>query len=82
MTALDAETGTELWTRPAADEFAGDRDTVVFNMADDAGVVAIDRTTGAETWRIDGSIVLFSPQAQTVGNGRRRRCTDRQPTRP
>ena len=70
VTALDAETGTELWTRPAADEFAGDRDTVVFNMADDAGVVAIDRTTGAETWRLDGSIVLFSPETQTVGDGR------------
>ncbi len=60
MTALDAATGTELWTRPAADEFAGDHDTVVFNLPEDAGVVAIDRTTGVEKWRIDGRIVAFS----------------------
>lgn len=70
VTALDAATGTELWTRPAADFFAGDRDTIVFNMPDEAGVVAINRTTGAEKWHRDGLIMSAPSNPPTLGNGR------------
>jgi outer membrane protein assembly factor BamB len=70
VTALDAATGTELWTRPAADVFAGDHDTIVFNLPNDAGVVAIDRTTGEEKWRTDGLIMLDPSNGPTVSTGR------------
>src|SRR4029079_16812199 len=52
------------------DVIAGDHDTIVFNLPDDAGVVAIDRTTGAEKWRIDGLIMLDPSNGPTVSNGR------------